>query len=625
MRAIMVAHECGIPQWHWEVDNKEELLKALRAAQEKAKDISHARAVAAVQETEPSPILKKFAEVVLVVRPTIRNVEETPADEEDIEGTGLPDLENEDPLLGDEAWRMFVRILTKKPTYFTHFSTEAEMVAISLENPRLQEFLDPYITGEVQQAEVVLSEYGINRLNYKSKEGVVKARLMTLQRHNMGTKARKLQQAWSVLVSYGMQKSGGDSMLAEGGGNAEDSDLSDATPEDTQLKPRKQPSNFSFSRPISPSSLVDGSRSRLTGPVRAAFDGIHHMSGASRDIAWFDGMGAEPESREKAEGEADGDSTAVPVDELFEEGTVPPGEPYAAQQNVQEKQAPSLPSLRVLHLQQRPQQEERRPFAVFVDNLANDLSETEESLAKKRAVEIEQKFGSIRICLVEELTHNKANGTVSIQPEEVLPRMQRLRNTMRSQLTNILDYITTLEKTHFNLVASGTYLEQCPGLVHFVLIDRTAHNRVISPLIVPMRAEGIDGFRQFSAELQSATEEGLLPRLRQMFNTAHLLVKKGFTEGLWGDSSMQYYHKIWIESDGDEIAIDQDILSTIQVRPWAIKDHLEALGRKSVKCYELYVMYLGIIPPKAVEDNNKALLSILLPQNDRSNTQSREY
>ena len=244
---------------------------------------------------------------------------------------------------------------------------------------------------------------------------------------------------------------------------------------------------------------------------------------------------------------------------------------------------------------------ERQPYAVFVDVLGNE--DTVDDPADKEA---ERKFSSIRILLIEAMPR------LGMRDPELLPRMQRIRDQIRRKLTYIVDYLITVEKTHFNLVG-GSAMEDCKGLVHFVVVDRTNHNKVLSPTILPMRPSEGSGLMEWTPEQQENTEQVIIPKVREMVNGAQQLVCKGFTESLWGDTAVQYYHRIWVEQDDDEVRIDNDLLNVIQTRPWAIRDHLDSRRR----CYELYAMYLGIIPPVVVEENNRNLLRIILPPKSR--------
>eukprot|EP01064_Diplonema_japonicum_P035805 TRINITY_DN7865_c0_g1_i1.p1 TRINITY_DN7865_c0_g1~~TRINITY_DN7865_c0_g1_i1.p1 ORF type:complete len:966 (+),score=181.64 TRINITY_DN7865_c0_g1_i1:23-2899(+) len=501
--------------------------------------------------------------------------------------------------------------------------------------------------AQVAAAEEFLSKWRIDRNNYAAKKGHVMAHLATLRRHGKLPEARRVKNEWDVLVCYGRSKKR-RSAQQPAPSTAHDSEWS-STPDDTPppsdlpAKVRTTLAN-SFARPLSP-SLSDlkgqegGCSKGSTGPVIAAYEACQQL-GATRDPSWFDKIGAANAQQERDRRATAPAGTLGPSSWGNEEDFIDElnSDTESEDSSVKDQEAPhsftpTLPNLKQLWLQQGPGSE-RRPHAVFVDSLgsstATELDDelTPRSRARKAAQgkETELKFNSIRVCIIEELQKTSRGGWMPLDAGECLPRMKEIRQDIRSKLTPLVDFITTLEKTHFNLVG-GPYMEQCQGLMHFILVDRISHNRVISPRILPMRPfegnECNDGFMHLTAEQQQATEVGLFPKVTKMLNGAQILVAKGYTESLWGDSAVQYYHKIWVETDDEELPIDPALLSVIQNRPWAIRDHLEGymardVNKKTVRCYELYAMYLGLIPPEAVERNNKNLLSLVLPSNNRS-------
>jgi len=48
-------------------------------------------------------------------------------------------------------------------------------------------------------------------------------------------------------------------------------------------------------------------------------------------------------------------------------------------------------------------------------------------------------------------------------------------------MADYVDYILSLEKVHTMVY----YVDKIPGLVHFILVDRT-YNRVLAPVITPL-------------------------------------------------------------------------------------------------------------------------------------------
>eukprot|EP00754_Rhynchopus_humris_P047481 Rhum_TRINITY_DN7077_c1_g1::Rhum_TRINITY_DN7077_c1_g1_i1::g.21676::m.21676 len=370
-------------------------------------------------------------------------------------------------------------------------------------------------------------------------------------------------------------------------------------------------------RPLSPLSNPEvGSLGAVpTGPVKAALDNLQAAT-ASRNDSRFTSPMHRTSSRTGSMTPSSPPLCTSPYlktpdnnsfrssSARFELDTPAPAEKEplaAAELKLNERPPNELPCLRYLWLQKgvpsgRSRIVERHKHAVFVDVLGNE----------EGSEEAERKFSSIRVCLVEDMSGGR---------QADLPSMKRIRDGIRRKLAYIVDFLITVEKTHFNLVG-GPAMEDCKGLVHFVVVDRTNYNRVISPRILPMRPSEGSRMVEWTAEQKDDTVRVLFPKVREMINGAQHLVSKGHTESLWGDAAVQYYHKVWVDTeDGDEVPIDPELLDIIQARPWSIRDHLAG---KNHRCYELYAMYLGIIPPAVVDENNRKLLSIILPSRNKS-------
>eukprot|EP01060_Flectonema_neradi_P019976 TRINITY_DN2748_c0_g1_i1.p1 TRINITY_DN2748_c0_g1~~TRINITY_DN2748_c0_g1_i1.p1 ORF type:complete len:952 (+),score=169.18 TRINITY_DN2748_c0_g1_i1:61-2916(+) len=499
---------------------------------------------------------------------------------------------------------------------------------------------------QVIEAERILAKYDtyerITRSNYGYKEGIVKARLETLQRQHAFEEGRRLREAYKVLVSFGRYTSqeylnDPEADRSEEKKAAGDDDDDEEAP-DREYPPHQQrpraTANLASSlvRPLSPSVA-------LSGPVRAAYDEFRSHQSGHRTASPPDSLDSDsaahapPGTRStlpantRPVGSLPGTPIMQPSNSSFAGQQSEIGRHQQAVQQQQVQQQPRLPCLRTLWLHNGPGSD-RKPFSVFCDSLGNnydDDPDDPESITDPNK-QAELKFSSIRICLIEEIQKTGKGQYTPGPVADCKSRMLQVREELRRKLSPLVDFLTTIEKTHFNLVG-GPYMDRCPGLMHFIFIDRTNHNRITNPRILPMRPlEGVEckkGFMQFTAAQQTATEMGLFPKVCILINSAQQLVAKGYTESLWGGSAIQYYHKIWVEADDEEINIDPPLLQVIQTRPWAIRDHLEAINsrdvtRRNIQCFELYVMYIGLLSPEAIQKNNRQLLSLILPSHNKS-------
>ncbi|KAG2386205.1 hypothetical protein C9374_002651 [Naegleria lovaniensis] len=138
------------------------------------------------------------------------------------------------------------------------------------------------------------------------------------------------------------------------------------------------------------------------------------------------------------------------------------------------------------------------------------------------------------------------------------------------------------------------YLHYCPGLVHFIFVDRV-YNRVFAPRIVPLNTTSSN---QKSDEEQVAF---LKKKVWEMCYTLQQYRDEGYTEiGVCGDG-VQYWFKEWLE--------DEKLLELKMTRN----------NLKYAKShFELYTMYLPFVSLQAVSHHNKLLVQLLLDRRDLS-------
>ena len=76
-----------------------------------------------------------------------------------------------------------------------------------------------------------------------------------------------------------------------------------------------------------------------------------------------------------------------------------------------------------------------------------------------------------------------------------------------------------------------------------------------------------------------------------------------------------YCFKLWFEdTDGKQLALKEP--TSIEPKQPITRDFYKKLqGRlfsQRTKCFELYSLYLGFLPSKVLEQNNQALIALLL-------------
>jgi len=153
-----------------------------------------------------------------------------------------------------------------------------------------------------------------------------------------------------------------------------------------------------------------------------------------------------------------------------------------------------------------------------------------------------------------------------------------------------------------------SYFNKFPGIVHFMFVERLS-NQVIAPIIIPLH--GKQSMNNDVAEKYSISL--ITEKVRSMCFSAQEYLSKGYSTAIVKMGDFQYFYRLWIEdSEGNEIAFDSP-LPTLS-RPLDnsyYKDLIRKHYPRGVKCYELYALYLGILPVKTVVNHTRSLITHL--------------
>ncbi|GAM24277.1 hypothetical protein SAMD00019534_074520 [Acytostelium subglobosum LB1] len=156
-----------------------------------------------------------------------------------------------------------------------------------------------------------------------------------------------------------------------------------------------------------------------------------------------------------------------------------------------------------------------------------------------------------------------------------------------------------LTKELSNLVISR--FNHIPGLVHFILIDRSYH-RIKAPNITPL-----NGNKYQTANVNM--KELIRKKVWSMYSYCyHQLVKKNFTYQILKDKDFQYSYKLWMDDDESQ-EVEREATS-----PTSEKIYLDSIKKyypQPVKCMELLTLYVGMIPMSLIYKNDRVLWALL--------------
>ena len=149
------------------------------------------------------------------------------------------------------------------------------------------------------------------------------------------------------------------------------------------------------------------------------------------------------------------------------------------------------------------------------------------------------------------LTLAIVNSTNKAEPDEE-NRVARVQGYLRSRksLAPYFSFFVAKEHTHLSMLS---YVHQFPGLVHFILVDRTSH-RLIAPSINALYGQK---FQLISPELQSLHQDLIKGHVWRLCSMAQQFLAQGHSQLLLRQSDFLYHFDLWFEDlDGTRLSHD---------------------------------------------------------------------